>query len=238
MSKNSESAVEQNIPAVEVGTEVNRTAKANLSKVETPETDTLKPNAYDPFDPDNMRLSQATLKGAAKKLVTNYVIRKPRKGAFFRVHPGEDYQYVTYVYVEKDEAQLEKDTYLISHRFSAQLDEEFKSVMQGVILYLAKERHAEKPFVWRVGIPLEGAKDNKYWESAREIADIAKTEWVRIATSMGCYEHYKPTLTTGIVPEPVWPEIPFGEILRLAFKNRVIDSMDHPIMRALTHLED
>lgn len=234
MSKNSDSPAVEKAKTEDVQTspsendgEVNRVAETISS---------AKP--YDPFDPDNMRLSQAALKGSAKKLITNYTVRKPRRGAFFRVHPGENYQYVTYVYVEKDEGGLEKDTYLFSPPFAATLDDEFKCVMQSAILYLVKERHAEKPFVWRVGIPLDGAKDNKYWESAREIADIAKSEWLRIATSAGCYEHYKPAPTTGKIPEPEWPEVSFGEILRLAFKNHVIDSMDHPIMRALTHLED
>ena len=209
------------------------------TQVESDVTIQKESKGYDPFDPDNMRLSQAALKGAAKKFVTSYAIRKPRKGAFFRVHPDEAYQYVAYVYVEKDEAQLEKDTYLVSPIFAAGLGEEFKCVMSSVVLYLAKERHAEKPFVWKVGIPLDGAKDNKFWESAREIAEIAKTEWVRISTGTGCYDYYKAALAMSQVPpEPEWPSDSFGEILRLAFKNRVIDSMDHPIMRSLSHLED
>ena len=208
------------------------TPKAANSETETAAS--AKP--YDPFDPDTMRLSQATLKSSAKKLISNYTIRKtPRRGSFFRVHPDPAYQHITYVYLEKDEAGLDKDTYLITPRFAEQLDDEYKNVMQSTILYLAKERHAEKAFVWRVGIPLDGTKDNQFWSSAREKADIAKTQWIRIATGIGCYDHYEPK---GAIPEPVWPEIPFGEILRLAFKNRVIDSMDHPIMQALAGIED
>jgi hypothetical protein len=195
-----------------------------------------EPDPYDPFAVETMRLSQATLKGSAKKLITNYTVRKiPRRGSFFRVHPDPGYQYITYLYLEKDEAGLDKDTYLITPRFVAQLDDEYKSVMQSTILFLAIERHAEKPFVWRVGIPLDGAKDNLFWSSAREKADIAKTQWIRIAAGTGCYDHYEPK---GAIPDPVWPEIPFGEILRLAFKNHVIDSMDHSIMQALAGIGD
>jgi hypothetical protein len=34
--------------------------------------------------------------------------------------------------------------------------------------------------------------------------------------------------------EPVWPDLPpFGEILRIAFRDRRIDSLEHPILRRL-----
>ena len=56
------------------------TPKAANSETETAAS--AKP--YDPFDPDTMRLSQATLKSSAKKLISNYTIRKtPRRGSFF-----------------------------------------------------------------------------------------------------------------------------------------------------------
>ena len=58
---------------------------SKLSVVPSPDGEN-KP--YDPFDPDTMRLSQATLKSSAKKLINNYTIRKiPRKGSYFRLHP-------------------------------------------------------------------------------------------------------------------------------------------------------
>ncbi len=191
--------------------------------------------AFDPFDPVNMRLSQATLKAPAKKLVTSYSIRKvPRPGSFCRVHPGEDYQHLTYIFEDTDEAGMERDTYLISPPFLQELAEEYKVLMKSVILCLALERHAEKPFVWKIRLPLDGARDNDYWRTAREIADMCKTEWLRVYAEGGCYAYVRPN---GKMPEPIWPEVSFGEILRLAFKNRVIDSMEHPIMQNLAGVE-
>ena len=32
---------------------------------------------------------------------------------------------------------------------------------------------------------------------------------------------------------PEWPDLTFAEILRLAFKQRVIDSYDHPFLKQL-----
>jgi len=33
--------------------------------------------------------------------------------------------------------------------------------------------------------------------------------------------------------EPIWPTLAFEEILNIAFKNRIIDSDSHPIIRGL-----
>jgi hypothetical protein len=35
------------------------------------------------------------------------------------------------------------------------------------------------------------------------------------------------------LPEPNWPELPFKELLRVAFKDKYINSLDHPILRKL-----
>ena len=37
----------------------------------------------------------------------------------------------------------------------------------------------------------------------------------------------------GQFPEPVWPEVSLQQLLEIAFKGRVIDTMDHPVLRRL-----
>ena len=46
---------------------------------------------------------------------------------------------------------------------------------------------------------------------------------------MGAYE----ILTAEHIEDPVWPDITFSELLRLAFQDHFIDTMDHPIIRQL-----
>jgi hypothetical protein len=38
------------------------------------------------------------------------------------------------------------------------------------------------------------------------------------------------------LPEPEWPDLPFRELLRLAFREAHIDSADHPVVRRLRGL--
>ena len=48
--------------------------------------------------------------------------------------------------------------------------------------------------------------------------------------SLGAYEIY---VATGITAEPEFPDLPMKEILRIAFKGKYIDSIDHPVLRKL-----
>jgi hypothetical protein len=48
--------------------------------------------------------------------------------------------------------------------------------------------------------------------------------------SLGAYDVFE---ATGPFPEPQWPGIGFEELLRIAFKGRYIDSLDHPVLRRL-----
>lgn len=136
----------------------------------------------------------------------------------------------TYIYVDKDEAGMEKETYFLDSNFSLQIeDADLSTLFNYVTLHLAIERHAEKPFVWGVRHPILGGRDNEFWRSAREAAETAKTCWLRISAGEGAYDIYMPRV---MPPDPVWPKTPFEQILRIAFKNRIIDGPDHPVMRA------
>ena len=57
-------------------------------------------------------------------------------------------------------------------------------------------------------------------------------QWTRITANMaiGAYEVFE---AVGQLPEPVWPDKSFGEILEIAFRGRIIDSADHPVVQRL-----
>ena len=65
-----------------------------------------------------------------------------------------------------------------------------------------------------------------------EAAAIAREGWVRLAANMslGAYDIYE---ATGNLPDPEWPEIEFGKILEIAFRDKYIDSLDHPVLQRL-----
>ncbi len=48
--------------------------------------------------------------------------------------------------------------------------------------------------------------------------------------SSGAYDVWQ---TEGPLPEPQWPETSFKDSLRTAFKDRLIDTLDHPVLKRL-----
>jgi hypothetical protein len=48
--------------------------------------------------------------------------------------------------------------------------------------------------------------------------------------SLGGYDVFQ---ATGDLPEPKWPEQPLQELLRIAFKDRFITTLDHPVLQRL-----
>jgi hypothetical protein len=72
--------------------------------------------------------------------------------------------------------------------------------------------------LWPLKLPMEGQRHNPWAETAREAAELAKTKWVRLAADMGLggYRFYQ---AEGDLSEPVWPDKPLTEIMRIAFRD-------------------
>jgi hypothetical protein len=61
------------------------------------------------------------------------------------------------------------------------------------------------------------------------------TKWVRVKANMslGAYEM---TESTAAIPDPEWPDLPFQELLRIGFKKKLIDRLDHAVVKRLRGL--
>ena len=81
-------------------------------------------------------------------------------------------------------------------------------------------------------LPGPDGKYNEWHRSSAEAAEIAMRKWVRLTANMslGAYEVFE---ATGDLPEPTWPDLPFQEILKIAFRDHIIDSVDHPVVQRL-----
>lgn len=98
--------------------------------------------------------------------------------------------------------------------------------------YTAKHTHKRGDyFLWPIGLPNEDGKIDDWNKSALEYATQAG-KWQRIAANrdLGEYDQYLTDCNWG---EPDWPEATFEQLVRVAFKGRWIDSLDHPVIRNL-----
>lgn len=85
-------------------------------------------------------------------------------------------------------------------------------------------------FVWPVKLPRDRALE--WHRSAMEAAQRAMDTWISVRANMhlSAYEVFE---ATGDLGDPDWPAATFGEILAVAFRDRVIDSFDHDLLKRL-----
>ena len=90
-------------------------------------------------------------------------------------------------------------------------------------------------FLWPVRLPDPDGKDFEWWRSMREAADLATTQWVRVKANkhLGAYEMF---VAESTMSEPVWPEASFQDLVKLAFRDRLISKLDHPVIKRLRGL--
>jgi len=178
----------------------------------------------DPFDPTNLRLSQSFVETAGvKKLLTTIPVRRPSRQEFVRVHPSAEYRENFPIIELKDE----REEYIVTASLVPELIGEF--VIK--TLYLAINRQGTL-FFWPVRLPGPDGKDKNWWKSAREAAVLAMKDWVRIKANMnlGAYDIFQPD---GVIPDPEWPQRGFWELIKIAFRDHLIDRIDHPVIKRL-----
>ena len=186
--------------------------------------DGKKDEANNPFDPKRLRIAGAFSQGpTARRIMTNVPVRKLNRQEWFRVHPDPDMRLDTLLLEVRDE----RLTYLVAPDIAPAIPGEAVAktlyatiTRQGVVL------------LWPVRLPDEQGRLDEWNTVAHQAAQRAETNWIRLAANMGAgtYEVYEAMDQIG---EPDWPDLTFERILEMAFKDRYIDNLDHPVIRRL-----
>ena len=158
-----------------------------------------------------------------KKQITTVPVRKPHRQDFIRVHDDESFYLQTAILETKED----RENYLLAPGLWESLPNEVIPKM----LYTTINRQGVLS-LWPVRLPDATGRLDRWNNSAHKAAELAKDEWIRIASnrSLGAYEIFKPE---GNLPDPEWPEIEFKEILKIAFQDRIIEDLDHPVLKQL-----
>lgn len=161
-----------------------------------------------------------------RKLLRTVPVHKPNAQDFVRVHPSSDYRMNAPVIELKDE----REEYVITKELLPELIGEFVNKT----LFTAINRQGVT-FLWPVRLPDPEGKQMEWWRSNREAAELAMKQWVRVKANMslGAYEI---SVAESVISEPVWPDVTFQELIRLAFRDRLITTLDHPVIKRLRGL--
>jgi hypothetical protein len=185
-----------------------------------------KASAPDPFDPAKLRLSQGmTAALGVKKLTTTVPTRKPSKEWFVRCHDDPAFRLETCVVELKEDSE----TYLVAPDLWDHLAGEGTFSPRLLVTAINKQGTV---FIWPIRLPGPDGRHDEWSKSAMEAANVATRGWVRVQSNMnlGAYEVYA---ATGDLGDPEWPKLPFNELLRIAFRDRYIDTLDHPVLKRL-----
>lgn len=178
-----------------------------------------------PFDPTRLRLSQRFSQGVdIKRALVTVPVRKPNPQEFFRVHPDEEWRLDTALI----EIKLDREFYLVAPEIWPLFPNECKPRT----LYTTIDRRNVLT-LWPVRLPDENGRLDDWNRSAHEAAELAAEKWVRLSSDMSLGA-YRIDVALGAFPDPDWPsEISFRDLLEIAFKGKMIEDLDHPVLRRL-----
>jgi hypothetical protein len=176
---------------------------------------------------DALRLSSdaAAINGTTE-ILSHIPLRKPNRHEFFRTRPEPEMWFDTGIFEDKEE----REVFFVTPTMREALVGEIRPVIlvpsitrQNVLL------------LWPLKLPMEGMRHNSWSETARRAAEMAKTKWIRLAPDMGL-GGYRIYVAEGELSEPQWLDKPLNEIMQIAFRDRVVDSENHPVVRRLRGL--
>jgi len=177
---------------------------------------------------DDLRVTQ-DYAGLAptRKILTVVPLKKPGKQQFVRVHPSDEWSLAPVAILElKDDK--DRESYLVMPCLQEALAEEVSMKA----LFTAITRNGDV-FIWPVKLPGPDGRTDTWSLSALRAVQAAKEHWVRVSSNMGA-KHYEVRVAEAAIPDPQWPDdCTFEDLVNIAFKDKVIDSLDHPVVRRL-----
>jgi hypothetical protein len=187
-------------------------------------TATAKPN---PFDLDALRAAPDLNDIEVEKILTTVPVRKPARNEFFRVHPGNEF--VIDGYVLEHESEMDRTVYWVAPDLRAALIDHLRKVR----LFTCIDKRSNV-YLWPAKLPTaDGSMSARSWyQSALRAAEEAKKLWVKVMgnKSLGAYDI---AVARGDLGDPQWPDHTFQELIELAFRDKVIDTLEHPVIREI-----
>ena len=158
-----------------------------------------------------------------RKTAVSISVRKPHPQHWVFIHPDTDWR----VSVGVLEDKINQRTYIVVPEIVPEVTADL--VPKLLVTYGTRQNTTG---LWPIRLPDEGGRLDTYNESALSIVEQHPAQWIRVLSNQidKCYD----ILETSIeLPAPKWPEGGFKQLFTLAFKNRVINNINHPVLKAL-----
>jgi hypothetical protein len=158
-----------------------------------------------------------------KKLLTLVSVGKPKKQTFFRTHSAAEMTFDAMLLEQKES----RESYVVMPDVAQEVSE----LVRPVQLHAAIDRQ-NNVFLIPVPLPGEGGTRNPWHESLAQAVEHAKLKWIRITANMhaGGYDVYE---AEAALPEPEWSADDIDKLVEVAFRGKIITSLDHPVIQTL-----
>ena len=193
-------------------------------KTDSTVTQAVNESGDDPFSLANIRMSQANLP-VIKEAQGKIGVGRPSTSKFFTVHADPEFTITTNLLCVKDDGSY----YLPIRTLWDELSDEPLLQVRQLVPTVTP---GGELMLWPLRLPDQDGRLDSWSESALEIAEYAKTRWVRLRPNHSAFR-YDCFEAQGDLPAPKWPDLSFEEMMKLAFRDRRITSLDHPVLRRL-----
>ena len=158
-----------------------------------------------------------------KKLLTTVHVGKQNKASFFRVHSSEEMTFPAMIL----EMKKVNETYIVNTAIAQKISE----LVNPVMLHASIDRN-NNVFLIPVPLPDESGKRNPWHESLAQAIEHAKSKWIRINANMGtgAYDIHQ---ALAELPEPEWPLYSIDQLIEVAFRGKIITTLDHPVVQSV-----
>jgi hypothetical protein len=194
-------------------------------------TTSTSTEAIDVFDFEAIRIPPNFEREAGvRKQLTMVRVRKPRRQEWVRVHPDPAYHAKVATIVLKEDENSKEEIYLVAPRVAEDMADEITLTT----LYLAMNRQGDV-FIWPCRDPTPELRRGDTAATSRlEAIEAAMTRYVRVQWKSPAYEISFRDASI-VETEPVWPDKPFSELIKLAFfrVGLYIDDPNHQVIKIL-----
>ncbi len=153
-------------------------------------------------------------------------VGKPGRQEFFQVHPNESYRADAFLIRYREDRDK---FYAVAPDLAREPEVDLEARLFRIYTYVSR---AGKVGLWPVPLPDAEGRENAWHIAAHRAAELAIGRWIRLVANMQlggdeCVE------ARGVSAEPQWPEENFEKLLKIAFRERFISTLDHPLLRQL-----
>jgi hypothetical protein len=160
----------------------------------------------------------------ARKKAVCVPVEKPNRQQWVCIHPDPAWRMAAIVLEDKENRR----TYIVEPSIAPDVAEDLAHKL--LVAYVTR---AGNPGLWPIKLQDEGGRIDTYSESALAIVTDHAGKWIRVLSDQNDKTYNVLESSSMELSALKWPEAGFEWMFQTAFRNRVIRSLEHPILKAL-----